>query len=217
MTLEEISVRSDSTSGIPADPTSSLVEEVMHLRNEIAEIKEELNSMKLTMLPMLSEILRTCSKESEACCESAKPVLTIDPSLFVSILTLARDNIISARTANALDCAGVRYVSDFQYITLNDLSSLKGLNDKELGSLLEMLEDKFGVYVTNSKRICPQFHVHDVVRFLPATSSSLECNQSLIITAVDYSPILPKYTCTTRDKNAYNYSLSPSVLEEFTT
>lgn len=158
----------------------------------------------------LKEMIRRESGDTD--CSAAEPVkFQYSPWLFVSIIELAKDGSISARVASSLDAAGIKYISDFQYVTLNELSKIRTFKDNEFSDLLQLLDERFNVQISNSRTICPMFTVGDLVRFVPNGSTSIPHDETLRILSIDHSPLLPKYTCSVMD-GSRKFILSPSVL-----
>ena len=158
----------------------------------------------------LKEMIRRESDNTD--CRAVESIeFQHSPWLFVSIIELAKDGSISAKVASSLDAAGIKYISDFQYVTLNELSKIRTFKDNEFSDLLQLLDERFNVQISNSRTICPMFTVGDLVRFVPNGSTSIPHDETLRILSIDHSPLLPKYTCSVMD-GSRKFVLSPSVL-----
>lgn len=176
-------------------PVSELVESIRTLIYEVRELKE---------------MIRRESGDTD--CRAVESAgFRYVPRLFISILDLAKVGFISARIASSLDAAGIKYVSDFQFVTLSELSKIRTFKDNELSELLQFLGERFEVTISNVKTACPSFVVGDLVRFVPNDSSSIPHDETLRILSIDHSPLLPKYTCSVMD-GSRKFVLSPSVL-----
>lgn len=196
--MEEISTSELRTgSAGQTIPVSELAESISALINEIRSLKE-----------LIQEDIN--SREDKCDC-IMNPDSSFSPWLFVPIIQLAKDGSISAKIASSLDVAGIKYVSDFQYVTLNELSKIRTFKDNEFSDLLQLLDERFNVQISNSRTICPMFTVGDLVRFIPDGSMSIPHDETLRILSIDHSPLLPKYTCSVMD-GSRKFVLSPSVL-----
>lgn len=190
------------------------MEEILRTRSAEQNISvSELAELISTLIDEVRELKEMIRRESGGTdCRAAEPVeFQYSPWLFVSIIQLAKDGSISAKVASSLDAAGIKYVSDFQYVTLNELSKIRTFKDNEFSDLLQLLDERFNVQISNSKTICPMFTVGDLVRFIPDGSTSIPHDETLRILSIDHSPLLPKYTCSVMD-GSRKFVLSPSVL-----
>lgn len=179
---------------------------------EFQDIKDSIDALTAEIRSLKEIILK--GEGPTECVSEVNPYY--NQTLFVSILSLAKEGSISACVSNALIGSGIQYVSDFEFVALSELHSIKGLHDKDIIALLQLLEERFELRVSNSKRICAEFKVGDLVKFIPSGFKSLSEGQTLKVISVDYSPIVPKYTCTTTDGSSSHHILSPSLLSEWT-
>lgn len=190
---------------------------IAELNNRIDVLEEMIEDLSDKLIPKYN------SNESKLLADVHKDNSDSEPKYpeFTSIISLVRNKVFSSIIGSSLQFAGIKFVEDFNYVTIADLSTIPSLNrvNSDSGeSILPMVVAIVQNYLPNSlcanKQNCPELSSGDLIRYIGPEDGNVEPGDVLQVVTIDRSQLLPKYTCIRLGDHVNYWVLSPCVIGE---